>query len=813
MVRDEAVSQLTAEAGSGVAAGQAIELVAKRGRRFGIKAELLAAFGAMITMTIMASVIAWLAFLEIDSAVSRITASTVPSISRAHAIATEVAEITASAPALMASESQNARAQARRVLAATEQKLQALLAELESTAVDQAALTELQALQTEIAENLSHLDGVVEGRLALRARMRDSLADLAAVHRQALETLEPLIDDAAFDTIMSSEAVSRDTALRMTQLVDGGVARAQHLLEIKAAANYAAGLLAQVAMISDRALIEPVYEQFVAASDGIMRDLEALPDSPEKDRVQRQARDLLRQGLATDNIFRLRRRELSGLDETAGEAEVVTVAALAGDIRAAHERLILTLVGVIDDAVFDVVITAEEAVREGQTEITTLVDHGVVRLSALLTVRAEANLAAGLLNEASGVSDRRLIEPLRERFEAARSRMTRVLRKQLSAPEYGQLDQIVHALIGFGGEAGNLFDLRHEELERTAAASEALHAGTEIAARLGSVTRSLVDGAQAASTSDGSRAQDAIGSGQILLLIVIAATVSGAISIIVFYVTPRVVQPLVDMTNALVRLASGDTSVELPAQNRKDEVGDMAAAFRVFRDTAQARSNLSRYFSPKLVEELAQRDQPLGPVRRQNVAVLFADIVGFTQISEVQSPEMIMLLLRDFHSRMEEEVFAHNGVMEKFIGDALLATFGVPDPGEHDAVDALRCARAMHDTLARWNAERVELGDKPVRIGIGLNYGPAVLGDIGSERNMAFAVIGDTTNTASRLEGLTRKLDCGIVVSGAFVEAVRRQAGDEADGLLDGFREGGEHELRGRSEKVPVWIFSPDEGS
>ena len=89
-----------------------------------------------------------------------------------------------------------------------------------------------------------------------------------------------------------------------------------------------------------------------------------------------------------------------------------------------------------------------------------------------------------------------------------------------------------------------------------------------------------------------------------LLLVVIAATVSGAVSIIVFYVSPRVVQPLVDMTSALVRLAAGDKTIELPAQDRKDEVGDMAMAFKVFKDTAQARTNLSRYFSPKLVEEL-----------------------------------------------------------------------------------------------------------------------------------------------------------------------------------------------------------------
>src|SRR6476660_7491607 len=155
------------------------------------------------------------------------------------------------------------------------------------------------------------------------------------------------------------------------------------------------------------------------------------------------------------------------------------------------------------------------------------------------------------------------------------------------------------------------------------------------------------------------------------------------------------------------------------------------------RATAErARGNLSRYFSPKVVEELAERDEPLGRVRRQAVGVLFADLVGFTTLAEDMTPEEVMALLRGFHGRMEDEVFRHGGCLEKFIGDALLATFGVPDPGAHDATDTLACARGMLAALAGGNDERAREGQSPLRMGLGLHYGPAVLGDIGSARSM-----------------------------------------------------------------------------
>src|SRR5262249_39187238 len=220
----------------------------------------------------------------------------------------------------------------------------------------------------------------------------------------------------------------------------------------------------------------------------------------------------------------------------------------------------------------------------------------------------------------------------------------------------------------------------------------------------------------------------------------------------------------------------------------------------------RARGNLARYFSPKVVDTLAERDEPLGHVRRQAVGVLFADLVGFTTMAEAMTPEEVMAMLRAFHGRMEAEVFRHRGCLEKFIGDALLATFGVPDVGARDGTDALACAREMLAALASWNREREAAGQAPLRMGVGLHFGPVVLGDIGSERSMAFATVGDTINVASRLQSLTRDLHTTLVVSGALASRVRKEAAQLS--LLDGLTNRGPHALRGHHATVEVWAGS-----
>jgi adenylate cyclase len=249
--------------------------------------------------------------------------------------------------------------------------------------------------------------------------------------------------------------------------------------------------------------------------------------------------------------------------------------------------------------------------------------------------------------------------------------------------------------------------------------------------------------------------------------------------------------------------------LEITIKKTLDDIGRVREIDRQRAVAERARANLSRYFSPNLVDMLADRDEPLGPVRRETVAVLFVDIVGFTRMAELMPPEAVVTMLRQFHDRMTTEIFACGGTVEKYIGDAIFAVFGLPSAGPDDAANALRCADGMLTALARWNGERGQAGEPPVAIGIGLNYGPAVVGDVGSEHSLSFTVIGDTVNTASRMQGLTRTLETPLVVGGALVEAIAAVSSADSATLLERLQDQGEQSVRGRGGAVRIWIRRP----
>ena len=215
------------------------------------------------------------------------------------------------------------------------------------------------------------------------------------------------------------------------------------------------------------------------------------------------------------------------------------------------------------------------------------------------------------------------------------------------------------------------------------------------------------------------------------------------------------------------------------------------------------RTNLARYFSPNVVEQLSKNDEPLKQVRTQNVAVLFADIVDFTAYADGRSPMEVIGTLRQFHERMEREVFRHDGTLDKYLGDGLMATFGTPFTSDSDAGNALRCGQDMIGAIDELNRERSQRGEPLIRVSIGLHYGQVVLGDIGLNR-LEFAVIGTAVNAASRLETLTREYGCALVASNDLVQRARTEPdSSNADFML--LVEKPPRTIRGLEQPVGIW--------
>lgn len=220
-------------------------------------------------------------------------------------------------------------------------------------------------------------------------------------------------------------------------------------------------------------------------------------------------------------------------------------------------------------------------------------------------------------------------------------------------------------------------------------------------------------------------------------------------------------------------------------------------------EVARERANLARHFPPTTVDAIADRDQPLGAVRSQSVTVMFTDIVGFTRMAERHSPEEVIAILREFHIIMESAVFMHQGTLDKFLGDGVMATFGTPDPKAEDASNALRCANQMMQAMADWNRRRESDGQEAIKLSIGIHSGEVVLGDIGSERRMEFAVLGDTVNVASRLEALTRELNVDVIIS----QPVQAALDDGSRELLRDYQSGQTQQLRGRDDPIDILTY------
>ncbi len=229
--------------------------------------------------------------------------------------------------------------------------------------------------------------------------------------------------------------------------------------------------------------------------------------------------------------------------------------------------------------------------------------------------------------------------------------------------------------------------------------------------------------------------------------------------VITAWISNRVTSPIVRIIDISRKIAAGDYQ----ARFNEKSGGELA----VLVDSLNAMTNqllhklhleqtFSRYISPKVAKEVLAdlAPQELGG-KEVTGSVLFADIVGFTSVSETMKAEKVSLLLNDYFTYIDQAAHHCDGHVDKYMGDCAMILFGVPDPDSNHLTNAIYCALLIHRVIERVNRDRLERGDVAVSFSIGVNAGPMLAGNMGSRSRMEYTVVGDTVNIASRLASIS----------------------------------------------------------
>ncbi|MCF8028511.1 MAG: HAMP domain-containing protein [Desulfobacteraceae bacterium] len=264
------------------------------------------------------------------------------------------------------------------------------------------------------------------------------------------------------------------------------------------------------------------------------------------------------------------------------------------------------------------------------------------------------------------------------------------------------------------------------------------------------------------------------------------------------------VEPIHAMLKVVENVEKGDFNQRIRVVSN-DELGVLAeAGNRMIQGLAErerVRESFGRYVTPEIRDKILSGEIPLDGEKKV-ATMLFADLRDFTQYVESNAPEDVILSMREYFTKMEEAVRANDGIVLQFVGDELEAVFGVPLEVEDHADKAVSAALQMRRGLAELNEKRRLEGSLPFRHGVGICSGPVLAGNTGSRDHPAYALIGDTVNRASRIQELTKELDCDILIARETREMLRGEFP---------LREKGVYEVKGHMTPVEIYKVLADD--
>lgn len=278
----------------------------------------------------------------------------------------------------------------------------------------------------------------------------------------------------------------------------------------------------------------------------------------------------------------------------------------------------------------------------------------------------------------------------------------------------------------------------------------------------------------------------------------IAGRILSVAMFLIFIFSITLTTPIENLAEITNKVAKGDFSVKANVSTR-DEVGQLGEAFNQMLDGLIERDKVKTMFNKfhgsSVTEDLLKGDLQLGGSKK-TVTVFFSDVRDFTKFSEGHTPEEVVNMLNEYFQIMVSIINKNGGIVDKFIGDAIMAVWGAPNSTERDPQNAVKACLEMRSALEELNRIREARGHVPLKIGIGLHRGEAISGTVGSSERMEYTVIGDTVNQASRIESSTKSFGTDFLMSDSL-----------ADFVKDDFivQEAGKVEVKGKSEPLTLY--------
>jgi len=535
----------------------------------GIKVKLPIAFAAVSIMTLAAAAVAITSFSATEQGVQNMATHDVPLMTDALRLSAVSGDISAAAARFVSAKTTDEQNAIAVTIRERYQALTGMLERMRQGGKD-SGLAALVAPAKSLGVNLQALATAIEERSTIRGSLESKLEALNRSHKSIGDKLTPAVDDSYFDVITTAEDVGKTADKIVKSLVDDGLQVMQVIVDIGAETNLVTGLLTAGTLTSSPSILALLEDQFTSSALRVQKLLAKLPADPKF------------------NNLRQRVTEIAQLADFKSQVAGGGDMARLQNVFRVHERLAGVLITLVDDLNFDLVTQSDDAVKESSKVIKDLVSNQIAGLRNALDIAAQTHLVASVLSDTSVAKDAAMLVPFQERFKTSSDELV----KLSETIHDEQIRKAIADLLAFGRGEESVSALRGKELAATLRADRTIEENAKIQRELDQAVSSLVSETEQGMKQGIGALTDKLDHERTLLIMVAALSLVASGAIAVFYVQRNLVRRLCAIGDTMRHLSTGDTAVDVPAVEDRDEIGEMARAVGVFRDGAIARVRL-----------------------------------------------------------------------------------------------------------------------------------------------------------------------------------------------------------------------------